>query len=315
MIIKKPYETSSSEKNRIRKLHESANQLLSEAIQPTPAVSMDPCYKFVSTMSPSAAGLWNPSDGPLDAGSVAAGDIDCCQMLIGNFVGPYGDTAGSGMMQSHCDKEWNIVSGVAPVSSGWHKCCKKFGGHSEPNLDGPHAKKRPGSDEGIMFGKPATGFDSGRQEDLEEVRYMNELYEITLGHEDTPNPLEMDEFYKPMKDDMWDVPKKPWERDWEDMVLWEDGDLELNEIDPTTVSDCHCPDGIGMKIKCGGAGCGRTDNPRHSGGRTTGNPRHSDNVGMKIGEGTVYELPKRFGNKRLTESQLIDMVNTIVKEY
>ena len=43
--------------------------------------------------------------------------------------------------------------------------------------------------------EPATGFDSGRQEDLEEVRYMNELYEITLGHEDTPNPLEMDEFY------------------------------------------------------------------------------------------------------------------------
>ena len=59
-----------------------------------------------------------------------------------------------------------------------------------------------------------------------------------------------------------------------------------------------------MKIKCGGAGCSRTSNPRHS-----------DNVGMTFGEGTVYELPKRFGNKRLTESQLIDMVNTIVKEY
>jgi hypothetical protein len=27
----------------------------------------------------------------------------------------------------------------------------------------------------------------------------------------------------------------------------------------------------------------------------------------------VYELPGRFGNKRLTESQLIDMINTIIK--
>jgi len=343
-------------------------------------------------MSPSAAGLWNPSDGPLDPGSVAAGDIDCCQMLIGNFVGPYGDTAGSGMMQSHCDKEWNSVSGVAPVSSGWHKCCTKFGGHSEPNPGGPHAKKKPGSDEGIMFGKPATGFewsDSGRQEDLEEIRYMNELYEVTLGHEDTPNPL------------------------------------ELQEIDPTTGKDCDCPDGRGMKVKCGGAGCHNTGNQRYS-------DNDGDSLGMSIGEGqgysdkedeslgmrtgaesgkkqsykarredsygkwgtrddrkkgkfdtpenmkackaaggseslcskhlragtmppkpsgtpqgkwilgglfccafgwkccedspidkikdlffedTVYELPKRFGNKRLTESQLIDMVNTIVKEY
>jgi len=29
----------------------------------------------------------------------------------------------------------------------------------------------------------------------------------------------------------------------------------------------------------------------------------------------TYELPKSFGNKRLTESRLIDMVNSIVKKY
>jgi len=28
---------------------------------------------------------------------------------------------------------------------------------------------------------------------------------------------------------------------------------------------------------------------------------------------TVYELPARFGKKRLTESQLINMINTITK--
>jgi hypothetical protein len=337
MIIKKPYEISSSEKNRIRNLHERANQLLSEGIQPTPAVSVDPCYTFVSTMSPSAAGVWNPANGPLDPGSAPAGDIDCCQMLIGNFVGPYGDTAGPGMMQSHCDTEWNSVSGVAPVSSGWHKCCTKFGGHSVTVLS---------PDEESMFGKPATGFewsDSGRQEDLEEVRYMNELYEVTLGHEDTPNPLELEEMddqgYADKEDESLGMRTGAESgKKQSDKARREDSYGKWGTRDYRQKGKFDTPENMKVCKAAGGSEslCSKhlrvgTIPPKPSGtpqGKwllggffccalemacCEGSP--IDTIKDMLGENTVYELPKRFGNKRLTESQLIDMVNTIVKEY
>ena len=38
----------------------------------------------------------------------------------------------------------------------------------------------------------------------------------------------------------------------------------------------------------------------------------SEGIGRPVKE-LVYELPSRFGNKRLTESELVNMINTIIK--
>ena len=63
-------------------------------------------------MSPSEEGTWGSS-----------GDIDCCQMLVGNFVGPYGDTAPQSMLQTHCNQEWININGTSAQPNGWTGCC------------------------------------------------------------------------------------------------------------------------------------------------------------------------------------------------
>ena len=36
------------------------------------------------------------------------------------------------------------------------------------------------------------------------------------------------------------------------------------------------------------------------------------NITRRPNKEQIYELPKRFGNKRMTESELVNMVNTIL---
>ena len=393
MRIQNLYEVSPSEKNRIRRLHESVNPLLAEATQQSPGQSMDPCSTFVSTMSPSAAGLWTP--GTIAPGGSSFGDIDCCLMFNGNFVGPYGDSSTPNMLQSHCDVAWNATSGVAPVSSGWHKCCKKSG---TPNTVGTSYAKKA---DGISFGKPASGFEPvDRQEDLEEVRYMNELYDITLGHEDVPNPLEsygkiILESDTKGRDcggrnqcsckDLSALKKKvSTSKGSIGEAITHGGCCFCGEYGAYMPCPCRAPkgspklnerqykmpdiDGLpddyypdfdnpfdGMSS---GGGGGKYNTPENmkackaAGGnqslcarhlkagtmppKPSGTPQGKwvlggffccaldlaccegspiDKIRDVFTEDTVYELPKRFGNKRLTESQLMDMVNSIVKEY
>jgi len=235
---------SATEASRIRNLHESVGSIITEA-KSSPSTSTTPCVDFINKLVPSQGGT---------------GDIDCCKMLQGNFTGPYGGTSTSGMIQTRCDKYWNSISGVPPQSLGWKNCCKSGPPpvpcstlSLQPNHTGCCQKCKSGSAQGTpcephckccksktqavanttqiaegkkLFRETAKANERYRNSDLEEIRYMNELYDVTLGHEDIPNPLE--------------------------------GDT-------------------------------RTE--------------------------SIYELPKRFGNKRLTESQLIDMVNSIVKKY
>jgi len=217
MIIRKPYDMSSSEASRIRNLHESANKLITEGT---------PCSTWLSIMGPGNSG-----------------DVDCCQVLAD---GPSGANWHMVQPTRLCDKQW-IAQGQ--TSQGWQNCCPSVviptnptnpisAAKMKPKTDNRRSKKvdtviinspmpkgpgdiKPGSE---GYGPQSEGVS--RNADLEEIRYMNELYDITLGHEDIPNPLE----------------------------------------------------------------------------------------GRVMVE-TTYELPKRFGNKRLTESQLIDMVNSIVKKY
>ena len=232
MIIKKPYEMSTSEVSRIRNLHESVNPIITEAkSSPSTSTSATPCVGFINTLVPSQGGT---------------GDIDCCEMLKGNYAG----AANPQMLKTRCDKYWNSISGVPPQSLGWKNCCKSGPPpvpcstlSLQPNHTGCCQKCKSGSAQGTpcephckccksktqaasnstqiaegKFKEAAARWELGKNSDLEEITYMNELYDVTLGHEDVPTEL-------------------------------------------------------------------------------------------------MYELPKRFGNKRLTESQLIDMVNSIVKKY
>jgi len=114
---------------------------LSEAMMQQGQLSnpTDPCFTFIEHVVPSQA-------------QVPAGDIDCCQMLIGNMVGPYGGTAGQGMLTSHCDVAWSqAVLGyghhndgnllldptvaatvpwyTGPTTMGWTDCCSTDSDH------------------------------------------------------------------------------------------------------------------------------------------------------------------------------------------
>ena len=233
MIIRKPYDMSTSEKSRIRKLHESVNSLISEA--------GTPCSSWLSLLGPGNSG-----------------DVDCCEVLSDGPSGPNWHLAQPNRL---CDKHWQALG---QTSNSWQNCCPNppppvvnfacMGGVVGPGGSttcmGPgnytmgqanvqaiyptmaacqastcgmtkqptnpviQAKKKPKNDN-----PREVGGDMKRKADLEEIKYMNELYDITLGHED------------------------------------------------------------------------------------------------KVLEEVTYELPKSFGNKRLTESRLIDMVNSIVKKY
>jgi len=115
-------------------------QLLKERFQQLAGVkplyeltTNDTCTEFIQVMSPSAAGLWTP--GTQYQGTVPVGDIDCCQMLIGNFVGPYGDSANQNTLQGLCTQEWQNIVGPTPISSPgtlpWKRCCPEQDTHDK----------------------------------------------------------------------------------------------------------------------------------------------------------------------------------------
>ena len=250
---------STREVSRIRRLHESANTLLTEA--------GTPCSSWLTTLGPGNSG-----------------DIDCCQVLSDGSSGTnWHTTQPNGL----CSVQWTNTLNQSPWD-GWKNCCSSTPPPPPPQIScdscnngAPTSNWYPGpncptgtipSGTGNPCGPPPTpcktlvlqprhtgccqkctsGSAQGTpcqphcacctsqvstnsniqmdmnkpkndkrsiKDDLEEIRYMNELYDVTLGHEDK----------------------------------------ELVEV--------------------------------------------------------TYELPKSFGNKRLTESRLIDMVNSIVKKY
>jgi len=102
-------------KKKIKITEEQAQKILklNEATQQAP----NPCNQFISQVVPSQGG---------------GGDIDCCKMLNGDMVGPYGNTAGSQMLQTHCDVAWSMAVMGGTFNDGnqlgtslaWADCCK-----------------------------------------------------------------------------------------------------------------------------------------------------------------------------------------------
>ena len=132
-------------KKKFRITEEQARKImnLDEATQNQQS-SLDPCVHFTAKLAPSVAGLWTP--GTIAPGGPVSdfGDIDCCEMLAGNPVGPFGGTAGNAMLQSHCDVGWSqAVLGYGTfaqgnqlqTSLGWAGCCdhENTGGGPCPN--------------------------------------------------------------------------------------------------------------------------------------------------------------------------------------
>tara|TARA_R110002012_G_scaffold291180_1_gene485502 strand:+ start:93 stop:668 length:576 start_codon:yes stop_codon:yes gene_type:complete len=110
-----------------------------------PTSSVDPCYDFAITHSPSVAGLWTP--GTIAPGGPASnfGDIDCCEMLSGNMIGPFGDAATQQNLKI-CNEHWDQVSGnsMSPPQGTylWAKCCKPG---TSTNTDDPCPPSDPNS--------------------------------------------------------------------------------------------------------------------------------------------------------------------------
>jgi|TARA_R110001583_G_scaffold112529_1_gene261905 hypothetical protein len=118
---------------------------LSEATQQqSTSSSVDACSPWASTMAPSIVGLWTP--GTIASGGSNFGDIDCCEILNGNLIGPYGGQANQSSLTTHCDISWSqeilgygtyadgnllldptvaatVPSYTGPSSMGWADCC------------------------------------------------------------------------------------------------------------------------------------------------------------------------------------------------
>jgi len=120
-------------KKRFRITEEQAKKILmvNERTQNQQS-SIDPCTHFIGALAPSVAGLWTP--GTIAQGGPVSdfGDIDCCEMLSGNMVGPFGQSGGSPMLQSHCDVGWSQAvlgygsftdGNLLGTSLGWADCC------------------------------------------------------------------------------------------------------------------------------------------------------------------------------------------------
>ena len=105
-------------KKKFRITEDQARKIMymSEATQQTQQAP-NPCDQFIAQVVPSQGG---------------GGDIDCCKMLNGDMVGPYGNTAGSQMLQTHCDVAWSMAVMGGTFNDGnqlgttmmWADCCK-----------------------------------------------------------------------------------------------------------------------------------------------------------------------------------------------
>ena len=101
----------------------------------------NPCFDFFNEMSPSMAGLWNPANGPIQPGSNAVphGDVDCCEMLKGNFGPVFIGNANTNATQMNrmCTKAYNLITGVQYDEDiqEWAKCCR--GSSTTPTGEDP----------------------------------------------------------------------------------------------------------------------------------------------------------------------------------
>jgi hypothetical protein len=103
--MKKKFKITEQQAQKILKLNGATQQ------------APNPCNQFIAQVVPSQGG---------------GGDIDCCKMLNGDMVGPYGNTAGSQMLQTHCDVAWSMAVMGGTFNDGnqlggslaWADCCK-----------------------------------------------------------------------------------------------------------------------------------------------------------------------------------------------
>ena len=129
-------------KKRFRITEEQARKILrvNEATQQSSTSSVDPCVIWTSQLAPSVSGAWTPGTMAIGGPASDFGDIDCCEMLAGNMVGPFGSSAQNSQLTNHCDTGWSqAVLGYGTfaqgnqlgTSLGWANCC---GGdvHDEP---------------------------------------------------------------------------------------------------------------------------------------------------------------------------------------
>tara|TARA_R100000900_G_scaffold124865_1_gene99381 strand:+ start:13294 stop:14226 length:933 start_codon:yes stop_codon:yes gene_type:complete len=122
-------------KKKFRITEEQAKKILNldEATQnQQSSSSVDPCVAWTSQLAPSVSGAWTPGTIALGGPASDFGDIDCCEMLAGNMVGPFGGTAQNSQITNHCDTGWSqAVLGYGTfaqgnqlnTSLGWAPCC------------------------------------------------------------------------------------------------------------------------------------------------------------------------------------------------